>query len=84
MASLFVQFFCITKIKINKELIDIRNSNFKYMIETILILMFFVAGSNSIIFYPAPQSTIPECFAILITLDISSIFLGKTTPRGNI
>jgi len=68
MASLFVQFFCITKIKINKELIDIRNSNFKYLIETILILMFLAAGSNSIIFYPAAQSTIPECFAILITL----------------
>ena len=69
-ASLFIQFFCITKIKIGKELVEIKNSKRSYLIESIILLMFLASSAPSIIFYPSQQSGLPECVVILLSLII--------------
>ena len=66
--SLFLQFFNMIKTNIKSELIEIENRNYKYLIETILLMMFLAGSIPSIVFYAAPQSAIPDCQIVLIAL----------------
>ena len=49
---------------------EFNNFNYKYLIETILILMFLAASIPSFVFYPASQAGMPDCVVVLITLII--------------
>ena len=68
--SIFLQYFTIVKIKIRKELVEIKNSKRSYLIESIILLMFLASSAPSIIFYPSQQSGLPECVVILLSLII--------------
>ena len=66
--SLFLQLFCMRNIEFKKDLIEIENSNYKYLIEIIFIIMIIFIGSFSIVFYPAPQAGISDFIIIAMVL----------------
>ena len=60
----------MTKIKIEKELVEIKNFNYNHLIETIFLVMFLLCSAPSFVFTPSAQSGFAECIVVLITLII--------------
>lgn len=74
-ASIGIKYFSVSKIKIKKELTDLENDNYTFLIESILFFIFISIGVLSIIFYPSQQSAIPECFIAFVSIIL--FFLKK-------